>query len=187
MNKTQTNQTEIKKEKKTNAFKRFFNKHETAIGITMAISLTSTATLGAGYYGVKKQEDNLVYKDVEIQNVKEDKSETIKFKEPLSKGTYSTSDDLAHKMFGELEQKTEVKIGDETFYFLSFVSLSTTFDKDKPIVILKNKETGKLIMVYENSVMEVKVNGETKMVSITLDTVDTKEDKKLNGIKIKYF
>lgn len=185
MNKTQTNQTQ-NKEKKTNAFKRFFNKHETAIEIAVAISLTSTATLGASYYGVKNQENNLVYKNVEIQNVKEDKSETIKFKEPLSKGTYSTSDDVAHKMFGELEQKTEVKIGDETFYFLSFQSLSTTFDKNKSIVLLKNKETGKRVMVYEDSVMEVKVNGEMKNVSITLDTIDTEEGKKLNGIKVNY-
>lgn len=186
MNKTQSNQTEIKKEKK-NAFKKFFNRHETALEIAMVISLTSTAALGASYLGVKSQENNLVYKDVEMQNVKEDKSETITFKEPLRKGIYSTEDNLANKMFGELEQKTEVKIGDETFHLSSVGKNRRDKHKDELAIILKNKETNTHILVHENTIMQVKVNGEMKNVSITLDTVDTKEGKKLNGIKIKYF
>lgn len=189
MNKTQTNQTEIKKEK-TNAFKRFFNRHETALEIAMVISLTSTSALGASYLGVKNQENNLVYKDVEMQNVKEDKSETITFKEPLRRGKYSTNDNLANKMFGELEQKTEVKIGDETFYLSSVDKNRRDKHKDELIIILKNKETDREYLIEEKYTIFaglIKVNGEMKNVSITLDTVDTEEGKKLNGIKIKYF
>jgi len=186
MNKTQTNQTEIKKERK-NTFKRFFNKHETVLEIAMVIGLTSTGALGASYLGVKNQENNLVYKDVEMQNVKEDKSETITFKEPLRRGKYSTDDSLANKMFGELEQKTEIKIGDETFYLSSVDKNRRDKNKDELAIILKNKETNTHILVHENTFMQVKVNGEMKNVSITLDTIDRKEGKKLNGIKIKYF